>query len=99
MAPFLTVHSPVFDCVQPVRVLPSNMETRFGSPNGLVGARVSAEAFTAGTATAAARTAPAASIQKKRRDMRPRFHRHISKATTLPGTRIRFDVHTRRRMG
>src|SRR5438045_1826214 len=67
MAPFLTVHSTVFDCVQPVRVLPSNMETRFGSPNGLVGARVSAEAFTAETATAAARTAPAASIQNDRR--------------------------------
>src|SRR5207248_7620442 len=56
-------------CALPI--LPSNMEIRFGSPNGFAAgfAEVCAEALTAGTATAAARRAPAASIHMERRGM------------------------------
>src|SRR4051812_27125488 len=49
MAPFLTVQPAALCGVQPSRVLPSNIETRFGSPYGLG----SATALAAGAATPA----------------------------------------------
>src|SRR5437764_1632 len=67
----MTLHSPALAWVQPFSVLPSNMDTRFGSPygTGVLAAGVAAEANGVTTATPASAT-PTARTPSVRRSMR-----------------------------
>src|SRR5689334_6755515 len=60
MAPPVTVHAPAACGVHPSRLVPLNMETRFGSPYGLVGGGFPAGVWTA-SAPLGGETLPAAS--------------------------------------
>src|SRR3954471_22645352 len=64
MAPLFTDQPVVLDAVHPLRVVPSNIETRFGSPYGGAGS-----AFAGVMDAAARRATPAASTHRGRRNM------------------------------
>src|SRR2546429_8256954 len=75
MAPPATDQRPALDWVQPLRVLPSKMETRLGSPYGLGAfgaATVPAEAADAVATAAPIRAAPS-TAQSERRAIVPSF--------------------------